>query len=307
MNREKNAEIFDYTPSSHGVTDVSRLAWVNGKCVERETAAPSIASLSLHLGLGIFDGMMAYWKGNNFYLHKGVEHVERFIAGAKKIDLKFTWTASDLLQGIEELLKSVEGSTQYVRPIAYRRAPELWVTGGMDQPADVTIFTVKMGDQREIGAPLACQISPIERISSLAVPPQTKVCGVYVNSFNARLNASRSGFDDGIMLDRSGFITEASAANIFFIKDEKIITPKLTSDIFPGITRSFILDLCREIDIEVEELEIHASEVDGMSGAFLCSTLMEMRGVTRIGRRELNTVSDQLFQSILGRFSEVVS
>ena len=117
--------------------------------------------------------------------------------------------------GIDELLALEPVGSQYVRPIAYRRAPELWVTGSEGRPVDVAIFTVRTDAHRDIDALISCQISPVERISSRSIPGHTKVSGAYVNSFLARRTAEAAGFDDGIMFDREGRLAEASAANVF--------------------------------------------------------------------------------------------
>src|SRR5690606_18726156 len=123
------------------MTQASTFAWHNGAIVEREAGAPSVASVSFHLGTGVFDGLMAYWNHDHYYIHHGEDHLERFIAGSARMGLQFDWSVRDLLEGIERLLELEPSGTQYIRPIAYRRAPELWVTGGKDRPVDISIFT----------------------------------------------------------------------------------------------------------------------------------------------------------------------
>jgi branched-chain amino acid aminotransferase len=189
----------------------SRSSWFNGQIGDREEGAPSVASVSFHLGTSVFDGMMAYWNRDHYHLHRAEAHLVRFREGAKRMGLVLPWSIDELFVGIHELLNCQPKETQYVRPIAYRRVPELWITGSEHRPADVSIFTVRTEAHRDIDAPISCQISPIERISSLSVPGQTKVSGAYVNSFVARRTAEMSGFDDGIMFDREGRLTEASA------------------------------------------------------------------------------------------------
>lgn len=281
-------------------TLASTHAWFNGEIGPRETGAPSIASINFHLGTGVFDGMMAYWNEGHYYIHRAEAHLQRFVQGAGRMGLVLPWALEDLLRGIEALLAAEPVGTQYVRPIAYRRSPELWVTGNRDRPVDVSIFTVRV--ERDSDAPISCHVSPVERISSRSIPAQTKVSGAYVNSFHARYSAECAGFEDGIMLDRSGHIAEASAANIFFIVGDTLITPALVPDIFPGITRQTVLDLARADRLRTVEATLSEQDIATVDGAFLCSTLMELRPLHRLGQRELHTREIPVFKILLASF-----
>ncbi len=284
------------------MTQASTHAWHNGEIVEREKAAPSIASISFHLGTNVFDGMMAYWNHDRYYIHRVEEHLLRFRLGAERMGLTFPWSVAQMATGIDELLAREPVGTQYVRPIAYRRAPELWVTGSEGQPVDVAIFTVRTGAHRDIDALISCQISPVERISSRSIPGHTKVSGAYVNSFLARRTAEAAGFDDGIMFDREGRLAEASAANVFVILEDRLVTPPLNPDVFPGITRQTVLDLGREAGIDVQERDLRLQDLQACEGAFLCSTLMEIRGLRRLGERPLSTGESEIYRTIVDAF-----
>jgi branched-chain amino acid aminotransferase len=282
--------------------EVSKHSWFNGVVTNLEAGAPSIASINFHLGTGVFDGLMAYWNTDHYYLHHDVEHFDRFVTGAERMGLHFEWTAEELIEGVQQLLSRERARTYYIRPIAYRKAAELWVTGNAGKPVDVSIFAVPVN--REIGKPVTCHVSPVERISSLSIPGQTKVSGAYVNSFYARQQAEARGFQDGIMLDRRGLVAEASAANIFIIKDGVLATPKLGSDVFPGITRDVVIKLASQAGVPISEKDISKDELLSCDGAFLCSTLMELRPISNLEGRQLDTSLD-VFQEILNRFGEL--
>src|SRR5262245_5621876 len=174
-------------PESQFMTQASVHSWCNGQIKQREEGAPSIASISFHLGTGVFDGLMAYWNRDHYYLHRAHEHLERFKQGAARMGLTIPWSVPEMLAGIRALLAVEPLGNQYIRPIAYRRAPELWVTGNDGMPVDVSIFAVQV--ERDNDAPITCHISPVERVSSRAIPRHTKVSGAYVNSFHARKTA----------------------------------------------------------------------------------------------------------------------
>ena len=96
--------------------EATQIAWHNGNLVQREQAAPSIASHSLHLGIGVFDGMMAYWNQDHYYIHQIDAHLERFRIGSHKMDLEFPWSNEELKLGIEELLSQLPPTDYYIRP-----------------------------------------------------------------------------------------------------------------------------------------------------------------------------------------------
>ncbi len=284
------------------MTTASTHAWFNGDIVSREAGAPSIASISFHLGTNVFDGMMAYWNADGFHVLRAEEHFVRFREGATRMGLTFPWTVEQLMAGVQALLELEPRGTQYIRPIAYRRAPELWVTGSEGRPVDVSIFTVRTDDHRDLDAPIRCQLSPVERISSHSIPGHTKVSGAYVNSFLARRTAEQAGFDDGIMLDREGRVAEASAANMFAIVGDRLITPPPNPDVFPGVTRRIILELAAAQGIDAVEADLHPRDLDSIDGAFLCSTLMEVRGLSRLAGRELPTHELPAYKAIVAAF-----
>lgn len=284
------------------MTTASTHAWFNGDIVSREAGAPSIASISFHLGTNVFDGMMAYWNSDHFHVLRAEEHFVRFREGAARMGLAFPWTVQQLMAAVDALLELEPRGTQYIRPVAYRKAPELWVTGSEGRPVDVSIFTVRTDSHRDLDAPIRCQLSPVERISSRSIPGHTKVSGAYVNSFLARRTAEQAGFDDGIMFDREGRLAEASAANVFAIVGGRLVTPPLNPDVFPGVTRRVILELAKARGIDTVEADLRSSDLERVDGAFLCSTLMEVRGLSRLGGCELPTHELPVYKAIVAAF-----
>ena len=284
------------------MTHVSAHCWYNGQIGDREKGAPSVASISFHLGTGVFDGIMAYWNCDHYYMHRAEEHLFRFRQGAACMGLVFPWSVEELLAGIMELLRHEPAGTQYVRPIAFRGGPELWVTGAEGRPVDVSIFTVRTEKHRDLDDPISCELSPVERISSRSIPRQIKVSGAYVNSFFARKTAEKYGADDGLMFDREGHLAEASAANVFLIVADRLITPRLKPDVFPGITRKVFLEIARDRGMDTHKSELSREDLAGIDGAFVCSTLMEIRAISKLGERPLPTVELPMYKTLVTAF-----
>jgi branched-chain amino acid aminotransferase len=283
---------------------LSPIAWKNGELHDVHTISPSIASISFHMGTGVFDGMMAYPRKFGHQIFRGEDHFARFRYGAEKMGLKIEWTVDELLDGAKAIISDQPERTCYIRPIAYRGGPELWLTGAESRPTDVAIFCVPL-DTTTLNASLTCDISTIMRIPSSAIPVRWKVCGLYANSFLAKSSAEASGFDDGIMLDATGYITEASTANIFLLGQDYLDTPSLDLDVFPGITRLTILDICRVHNIKYREKRIPRADLNEYSGAFLCSTLREIRPISQLANRGLSTNLDPRYQIIVSEFERL--
>lgn len=277
------------------------IAWHNGKLVEREQAAPSIASHSLHLGVGVFDGIMAYWNQDHYYIHRLDAHLDRLRHGSMQMGLEFAWSNADLKSGLLALLAEIPAKNYYIRPIVYRSGAYLNFNDTM--PVDVTILAVTIA--RDVATPLRCHISKYERVSGSAIPVTWKICGTYVNSYLSRRAAEKDGFNDAIMLDANGQITEATAANIFFLQQDKVITPALNPNIFPGITRSTLLDIAQNLNIEVIERNIQPAEMGEFDGAFLAATMMEIKPIASIDSFQYRSSDRPLFQKFLHQFRQI--
>ena len=283
------------------IFEPAAIAWYNGKLVEREQAAPSVASHSLHLGVGVFDGIMAYWNGDRYYIHRLEAHLDRLRHGATNMGLQFSWSNQDLKSGLLSLLDRIPATNYYIRPIVYRAGAYLNFNDEM--PVDVTILAVTIA--RDVDKSLTCHISKFERVSGHAIPVTWKICGTYVNSYLSRRAAQTDGFDDAILLDQKGRITEATAANIFFLQKDTIITPALTENIFPGITRSTLLDIASAVGIEVIERDILPEELGNFEGAFLAATMMELKPLAMIDNYQYESSNHPLFRKFLQEFREI--
>jgi branched-chain amino acid aminotransferase len=279
---------------------VSELAWVDGALVPREQGAPSLASSTFHMGTGVFDGIMAYWNEDHFHLHRVEEHLVRFKTGAARMDLPFRWELDELEAGIRALLDTCPQRTQYIRPIAFRGAPEIMLVASRDLPVSACIFAVEV--ERDVADPMRGTIVDVERVSSRAIPVSWKVCGTYANSFLAQRMAFRQGADVGVLLDGAGRLAEASTSNLFLICDGSLVTPSIEADVFPGITRRSVLEIAERLGVAAVERAVAPRELTRCEGAFLASTMLELRPFSAIDETEFATAEHPLFRSIRAEF-----
>lgn len=260
--------------------------------------APSVASNSLHLGSSLFEGIMAYWNTDHFYVFHAEEHYDRFLRGAAQMDMPLSWTVEQLVQATHALLAQLPRDTQYIRPIAYRGAPSVWMAKPKAGGVDVTILALQGDRYRNSTDSVACQISSVERISSRAIPGQIKVSGAYIDGFYARKLAVEAGFGEAIMLDREGRVAEATTANVFAIHDGRLSTPPLNPDVFPGITRLVVMELARAQGMDPREADLSPADLISADGVFLCSTLRELTPIGRLDQTVLRTADHPVFQSL---------
>lgn len=279
----------------------SEHVWFNGRLVDRAEAAPSVGSNTLNLGTSVFDGLMAYRNGDRWLVHLADAHLERFVRGSRAMGLDHGYTASQLSDGIDELLGTLPPVTHYIRPIAYRTGPEPFF-GVVEDTSSVCLFAVPV--TRDLDAPYRCQLSPVQRVHHRAIPVSWKVSGCYANSYLAEAAAWRAGYDTGIMLDRRGNVCESSSSNVLFVDGNTLVTPPCDGDVFPGLTRGLLLDLAATVGAGVSERDIAVEELADFDAAMLCGTLSEVRPVGSIGSVGYASVENELFRALLGRFRD---
>ena len=279
---------------------VSELAWVDGELVPREQGAPSVASSTFHMGTGVFDGIMAYWNDDHYHLHRVREHLVRFRTGCARMDLPFAWEAEELEAGIRALLATCPQRTHYIRPIAFRGAPEIMLVASRELAVNVCIFAVEA--TRDEPASMRGTIVPVERVSSRAIPVSWKVCGTYANSFLAQRRAFERGADVGVLLDGAGRLAEASTSNLFLIAGDTLVTPSIEADVFPGITRRSVLEIARTLGVAAIERPVDPRELAACDGVFLASTMLELRPLSAIDEQRFATATHPLFRRIRAEF-----
>jgi branched-chain amino acid aminotransferase len=265
----------------------NRYAFFNGEIVPIEQAQVSVMTNALNYGTGCFEGIRGYWNADEEQLlvFQLKAHMERLHRSCKILFMKLPYSADELCTITLDLLRK-EGFREdvYIRPLVYKSDPAIAVQ--LNNMTDAfTLFAVGFGQYISATSTRAC-VSSWRRIEDNIIPSRAKVAGAYVNSALAKTEALLNGFDEAIVLGADGQVSEASAANLFIVRDGKLITPPLTSDILEGITRGVVAQLAREhLNLELIERAIDRTELYIADEAFFCGTGAEIKPIVEIDRR----------------------
>ena len=270
----------------------SKFAYFEGKIIPFGDAKISIAAHGLNYGTAAFAGIRGYWDESlkKMFLFRPVDHYKRFLSAAKILAMDLNHTPESFTQITIDLLKKENYSTDvYVRPLCYKADPGIGVRLH-DLRDEVSIFAIPFGHygKNEDGAHVT--ISSWRRIDDNVIPARGKISGAYANSALIKTDAIRAGFDEALVLDHNGHISEGTAMNVFIVRDGELITPPVYENILEGITRKSIIELAREeLGIKVVERSIDRTETILADELFLTGTAAQVMVVNRVDHRTVGT------------------
>ena len=271
---------------------MSGFAYFKGHIVPSEQATISVKNHAFNYGTAVFGGIRAYWSAEDEQLNivRPLDHFTRLIQSASLLRMKVHQTPEDLTNILIELLR-LEGYREnvYARPLVYKDMEGIGVRLH-DVPDALTMWTTPMGRyiEKEEGAHV--HFSAWRRVDDNAIPARGKVSGSYANSALIKSDAVLSGYDEALVLNQDGHVSEASAANIFIVRGGVAITPPVNANVLEGITRRTLITLLRdEMGVEVQERDIDRTEVYLADEVFLCGTGVQIAAVTRIEHRQIGT------------------
>jgi branched-chain amino acid aminotransferase len=256
------------------------ILYYDGKYTKSIDAEVNLYTQTMHYGYGVFEGIRAYNTENGVRLYKATEHYERLKKSCQMINIPFEYDVDDLIEQTYKVLEVNNFTDAYVRPLVFC-GPNMSLT----KPSSVSILICAW----EWGAYLGDKLLNVT-ISSFCRPHpkstkiEAKVCGHYVNSILATTEAKEKGFDEALLLDTDGFLAEGPGSNLFFEKEGKLFTPK-TGNILPGITRATVIELCKDLEIELTEGAFLPEDLANADSAFLCGTAAEIIGLQSLEKK----------------------
>jgi len=262
----------------------SEKVWLDGELVPWDQATVHVSAHALQYGSSVFEGIRAYPFPEGPAVFCLEEHLDRLWASCKVYRLQIPYSRAEVRQAILDTIRANGHPECYIRPIVFRG----WGTFSLDGrscPTHVSIITVHMGKYlgegaRENGVDVG--ISSWQRMAPNTLPAAAKIGGQYINSQLIVMEAVERGYNEGIALDVSGYVSEGSGENIFVVRKGKISTPPLSNSILDGITRRCVLALAAEMGLEVRQEPIPRELLYVADELFFCGTAAEITPVRSV-------------------------
>lgn len=251
--------------------------FLDGDWIKAKDAKASLFAQTMHYGTGVFDGLRSYNRGNGFNIFKPAEHFKRLHEAAGKVYLKIPYSVEEMITIAYELIDRNGLTNSYIRPLLFA-GPNMIL-----MPAKETHFFMAAWKWAKYPGfePLNTMISSYLKPSPKSTIVGCKLVGNYSANTLASAEAKKLGYDEAILLDHNGFVTEGPGSNIFYEKDGELFTPK-PGHIFSGITRQTIIETCKELNVKVTEKDIAPEELYQADHAFFCGTATEITPISSV-------------------------
>ena len=290
--------------------DLDRLiAYFEGDYVRLADAKVSIMTHAFMYGTAIFEGIRAYWNEDDgqLYALKVREHADRLLRNGRMLMMESLPTVDELCGIIlETVRRNAPREDVYVRPSLYKSSRSIGVRlHHLDH--QLYVIVSPFGNYVEVDNGIKVMSSSWRRNADEAIPARGKIVGGYVNMAFQKSEAELNGYDEALVLTPDGHASEASAANLFMIRDGVLITPPVTDDILEGVTRAAILELARDLGIATEIRSIDRSELYLADEVFLCGTGVQISPVYELDHRAIgNGGVGPITRQIRGRYFAAV-
>jgi branched-chain amino acid aminotransferase len=245
---------------------------------------------AFNYGTGCFEGIRGNWNSGQekIYIFRLRDHFRRLQNSCRILQIGLPYTEDELCD-IATKLVGMCGYTEdiYLRPIAYKSSEVVGVRMH-DLEDDLLMYVTPFGAYLDVEKGIRCMTSSWRRVDDMSIPARAKVTGLYVNSALAKTEAQTNGFDEAIMLNQNGHVSEGSGENIFIVSGGRLITPPPSDNVLVGITRDTVIHLAREeLGIETVERTIDRSELYAADECFMTGTAAHVTSVLDIDRRPI--------------------
>ena len=263
--------------------------WMNGSLVDWDDARIHVLTHSLHYGMGVFEGIRAYETSDGPAVFRLTDHMQRLHDSARIMMMDLPYSVEELVEATKDVVRASGLPSCYIRPIAYFGYGEMGLNT-LPCSVDVSIacwpWGAYLGDDA-VTKGVRMKISSWTRHDHNTMPPAAKTTGNYVNSSLAKVEALKAGYEEAIMLNRQGFVSECTGENIFVARHGRIITPPLSAGALEGITQSSVTAIARDFGFEVVEGDLVRSDLYIADEMFLCGTAAEVSAVNSVDDRAI--------------------
>jgi branched-chain amino acid aminotransferase len=281
--------------------------WMNGELVAWDDARIHILTHSLHYGMGVFEGIRAYPTADGPAVFRLTDHIERLHNSAKIMMMDLPYSVEELVEAVKLTVRETGLDQCYIRPIAYYGYGEMGLNT-LPCEVDVAIACWPWGaylGEDAVTRGVSMKISSWTRHDHNTMPPASKTTGNYVNSSLAKVEALKAGYDEAIMLNPQGFVSECTGENIFVARHGKLLSPPLASGALEGITQSAVMAIAEDLGYEVRLENVVRSDLYIAEEMFLCGTAAEVSAVNAVDDRPI-PCPGPMTTAIAGEFHKAI-
>jgi branched-chain amino acid aminotransferase len=263
--------------------------WMNGELIPWDEARIHVLTHSLHYGMGVFEGVRAYETADGPAVFRLTDHMRRLHNSAKILMMDLPYSVDQLVRATKDVVRSTGLPSCYIRPIAYYGYGEMGLNT-LPCTVDVAIacwpWGAYLGDDA-VTKGVRMKISSWTRHDHNTMPPASKTTGNYVNSSLAKVEALKAGYDEAIMLNGQGFVSECTGENIFVARDGRLITPPLAAGALEGITQDSVIQIASDLGFTTTFGHLARSDLYICEEMFVCGTAAEVSAVNAVDDRAL--------------------
>ncbi|HEU5301048.1 MAG TPA: branched-chain amino acid transaminase [Acidimicrobiia bacterium] len=263
--------------------------WMDGELVDWDEAKVHVLTHTLHYGSGVFEGIRAYATDRGPAVFRLTEHMRRLHDSANLLMMDIPYSVEELVEATKETIRANGLDSCYVRPIAFLGYGEMGLNP-LPSPVQVSVavwpWGTYLGDEG-VKNGVRMKISTWRRVDPNINPVAAKATGVYINSSLAKVEALKGGYDEAIMLNMAGTVSEATGENVFVVKNGVLLTPPISAGALEGLTRDTVMTIARDLGYEVREQTLLRTDLYLADEAFLCGTAAEVVPIRSVDDREI--------------------
>ena len=263
--------------------------WMNGSLVDWDDAQIHVLTHSLHYGMGVFEGIRAYETDRGPAVFRLTDHIQRLHNSAHIMMMELPYSVDELVEATKDVVRASGLPSAYIRPIAFYGYGEMGLNT-LPCSVDVAIacwpWGAYLGDDG-LTKGIRLQISSWQRHDHNTMPPAAKTTGNYVNSSLAKIQALKAGYDEAILLNRAGMVSECTGENIFVSRRGRLITPPLSAGALEGITQDSVSTIAADLGFACVEGELSRSDLYLADEMFLCGSAAEVAAVNSVDDRSI--------------------
>ena len=291
------------------ITEVEKI-WKDGELVDWADANVHVLSHAVHYGSGVFEGIRAYETARGPAVWHLDEHLKRLFRSAKLYHMEIPYSIEAITDATRDVIRANGLDACYVRPLVLRGYGEMGVNP-LNAPVNVFIAVWPWGaylGEEALEQGVRIKISSWRRNSQNALPSSAKASGQYINGVLAKIESLKAGYDEAVMLNEQGFITDGSGENLFIVREGRLTTPPISAGCLDGITRGSVIAIARDLGYEVTEENLVRTDLYNAEECFFTGTAAEITPIRELDSRTIGSGRrGPITEKLQSMFFDVVS